>query len=139
MSENNKKLSDVEQADQFIQRLHDLEIIFRPISKKEKELTKFSHEISRVILEYQEADSVLKPFYARFLLFWVNKAYTMGFIAEGEGLKKKITELKQKNESLQDRLEECIERCEQLEKEKRDLEDYYRDRDGGSIVGNPFE
>lgn len=63
----------------------------------------------------------------------------MGYITDGEGLKKKIAELNKKNKSLQDRLKECIERCEQLEKEKRDLEDYYRDRDGGSIVGNPFE
>jgi hypothetical protein len=140
MSKNNNKLSDIEQADKFIQRLHDLEIVFKSKPKNEKALKKISMDISKTIYLYQRMQTLQhKASCARILLTHVNQAYTMGFITEGEGLKKKITELEQKAKSLRDRLKECIDRCEQLEKEKRDLEDYYRDRDGGSIIGNPFE
>ena len=92
-SENNKTgdLKAIEQADRFIQRLHDLEIIFKSRPKKEKELKAISRDISFYTFKYQQQKSgYYKGFYARLLLGWINRAYTMGFIEIGDGIQKKI-------------------------------------------------
>jgi hypothetical protein len=122
-----------EQIDKFIRRMHDRELVFKPPLRleaiKRAEFKHISQSISESILKYQgqKSGSYQKGFCARIGLFWINRAYTMGFIDEGKGITTKINRLESDNKRLRDRLDECNKERQRLEKEIERIHNLFPD------------
>ena len=129
----------VEQIDEFIRRMHDRELVFKPPLRleaiKRTQFNDISQGISQAILKYQgqKSGSYQKGFCARIGLFWINRAYTMGFIEEGEGITKKISRLEKDVKHLRSDLDKCNKRCQALEKENKRLHKLFGDN---TLVGD---
>ena len=133
------KKSVFEQVDTFIQRLHDVELTFKLQVKTDKEFKYISTRLSDSMRHYQQArsESHIRRVYANLCLFWIDRAYTMGFIEVGEGITTKISRLETDNERLQKRLDECNKERQKLEDENKRFRKLFPDPDTftGDVVG----
>lgn len=133
------KKSVFEQVDTFIQRLYDVELTFKLQAKKNKEFEYISTHLSDSMRHYQQArsDSHIRRVYANSCLFWMDRAFTMGFIELGEGITTKISGLATDNERLQKRLDECNKERQRLEDENKWLRKLLPDADTftGDVLG----
>lgn len=120
--------SSIKQVEKFIRRLHDRELVFKRPTVKNKELNKefnrISQRLSETIRQYQIHKIGL---FARFCLFWINRAYTMDFIQEGKSLFSKNEKLERDNNRLRERLDECNKRCQRLEEEIKRIHNRFPD------------
>jgi len=125
MNENTKATNEIEQAETFIQRMHDMELVFKypEIREDKMRALAISQKISENIFNYSEATSIdSKKEYARSMLYYVNSAYTRGLIEVGESAITKISGLENDNKLLQDQLNECEEQNSRLKEANEKLQ-----------------
>jgi hypothetical protein len=121
------------QVDKFIRHFHDLELVFKAPNLKDHETERarfrvISTRMSESILAYQRAKngSPTKIDKARICLYYINRAFTMGFIEETESVLVKARR-------LSNELDECNKRCKALAKENKRLHKFFGNK---SFVGD---
>lgn len=100
--------------------MYDLELIFKPPIRitKRAQFSLISTNLSKFIRRYQTTMKTdpNRVSLAKNCLYSINRAFTMGFIEQGEGIKSKINKLESDNDLLRDQLKACRQECQALEK-----------------------
>ena len=126
----------IEKVETFIQRLQDLEYKItseaRQIRYKFKQTAypiphdprTLSDCLANAISEYQKrSDNEEERLnYARICYIWINRAFTLGVVQEGEGLVKKYEECREKNTMLENDLEHLSELYVELKRKYEPFE-----------------
>jgi len=129
MSENTKASNEIEQAETFAQRMHNMELVFKFPENREDKMRALavSQKIAECIFNYGEAtDIISKKVCARLLLYYVDLATTRGLIEVGENAITKISKLENDNKQLQDQLNECNKKYEEQNRQMKEENDKLR-------------
>jgi hypothetical protein len=112
----------IEKVETFIRHCNDLDYVFTPDSRKlgttnqQGERAMFADSIARAMSEYEwfKNDPQQRMLKANICLMWINRAFAVGVVREGEGLVNKNKALEHKVAELQSTVKKLSDELERL-------------------------
>ncbi|MFH0896734.1 MAG: hypothetical protein V1850_01630 [Candidatus Bathyarchaeota archaeon] len=124
--ENEINSNPIKEVELFLKRLHDMEIVSKPQNEGH---IKIIGELTQFMLRYQNAEEHSKNTHAIVCLSWINLAFLDGILQKGEGFTTITKRYEDEINQLKKQLDECEERCKNLEEQNR-LLNILKDKSG---------